>query len=167
MGIQVDPRYGSDKEKERLFIRVANFGNAPIRLSPGDMVFTFELHEVAGEVPENPKRNSWPRIKGQLAGLDNASWSYVTQVKYDFDKEVESVRQHLQPVVLFGIFLVAVTILGVALASIVNVSGAYTNYVPRWAITLGWVMFLFTLCVACAATAAMGVVMTCRLWRKK
>ena len=53
MGIQVDPYYGHDKEGERLFIRVANFGNDPIRLSPGDRVFTFELHEVAGKVPQN------------------------------------------------------------------------------------------------------------------
>ena len=35
MGIQVDPLYGHDKKRERLYIRVANFGNAPIRLSPG------------------------------------------------------------------------------------------------------------------------------------
>ena len=48
MGIQVDPLYGHDKTHERLYIRVANFGNAPIRLSPGAKVFTFELHEVAG-----------------------------------------------------------------------------------------------------------------------
>ena len=175
MGIQVDPRYGCDKQKERLFIRVANFGNAPIRLSPGDMVFTFELHEVAGEVPENPRQDSWPRIKKQLAGLDNASWSYVTQVEDNFDKraeslkdqvssEAESLRQHLQPVVLFGIFLVAVTILGVALALIMNVSDVYTTYVPRWVVTFGWVMFLITLCVACVATALMGAVMIYRLW---
>ena len=167
MGIQVDPRYGSDKQKERLFIRVANFGNAPIRLSPGDMVFTFELHEVAGDVPKKPKQDSWQRIKKQLATLDNASWSYVTQVEDNFDKEVESVRQYLQPVVLFGIFLVAVTILGVALGLILNVSDTYIAYVPRWAITFGWVMFLITLCVACAATALMGAVMIFRLWRKK
>ena len=69
MGIQVDPLYGHDKEHERLYIRVANFGNAPIRLSPGDKVFTFELHEVAGEVPREAKQDSWPRIKRTLKDL--------------------------------------------------------------------------------------------------
>lgn len=178
MGIQVDPRYGSDKKEERLFIRVANFGNAPIRLSPGDMVFTFELHEVSGEVPKKPKQASWPRIKEKLSTLDNVSWSYVTQIEDNFDKqaaslkaqvssEAEGLRQHLQPVVLFGIFLVAVTILGVALGLIMNVSDTYITYVPRWAITFGWVMFLITLSAACVATASMGVVMTYRLWRNK
>ena len=68
MGIQVDPYYGHDKEHERLFIRVANLGNAPIRLSPGDEVFTFELHEVKGKIPKKTKQASWPRIKGTLKG---------------------------------------------------------------------------------------------------
>ena len=58
MGIQVDPLFGHDKKRERLYIRVANFGNDPIRLSEGDGVFTFELHEVKGHVPVEPREDS-------------------------------------------------------------------------------------------------------------
>ena len=44
MGIQVDPLYGRGEAPERLYIRVANYGNDPIQLLPEDRVFTFELH---------------------------------------------------------------------------------------------------------------------------
>ena len=32
MGIQVDPLFGRDLDKERLYVRVANLGNAPISI---------------------------------------------------------------------------------------------------------------------------------------
>ena len=49
MGIQVDPLFGHNREHERLYIRVANFGNEPIRsLRLEQGVFTFELHKVLG-----------------------------------------------------------------------------------------------------------------------
>ncbi len=167
MGIQVDPLYGHDKEHERLFIRVANFGNASIRLLPGEMVFTFELHKVVGDVPEVSKDDSWPRIKDKLKNLNNASWSHITQVEDNLSRQAESLRQHLQPLVMFGIFLVAVTILGVAISLILNVSDAQTAYVPSWVITVGWVLFIATLCFACVTTGVMGGVMIWRLWSNK
>ena len=120
MGIQVDPLYGHDKEAERLFIRVANFGNEPIRLSPGDKVFTFELHEVSGDVPLISKESSWPRIKRSLRHQRDVSWSYVTRVQENLEMGTQNIRQYHQPLVMFGIFLLAVTILGVALLVIVN-----------------------------------------------
>ena len=116
MGIQVDPYYGHDKERERLFIRVANFGNAPIRLSPGDEVFTFELHEVKGKVPKRTKQASWPRIKHTLRDLDDASWSYITRVVSNLSAETQNVKDYFQPLVMFGVFLVAVSILAAAIA---------------------------------------------------
>ncbi len=116
MGIQVDPYYGHDKEGERLFIRVANFGNDPIRLSSGDKVFTFELHEVAGKVPKESKPDSWPRIKQTLRGLDDASWSYVTRLQSNLSAETQNVKDYFQPLVMFGVFLVAVSILAAAIA---------------------------------------------------
>ena len=170
MGIQVDPLYGHDKEHERLYVRVANFGNAPIRLSPGDKVFTFELHEVTGNVPKEPKEDSWPRIKRSLKDLDDASWSYVTRVENDVSQqstllanqlssETENLRQHLQPVVMFGIFLVAVTILGVSLTVILSLRGIPTVDVPSWVTGWGWILLLATLSVATMATAVMGAAM--------
>ena len=176
MGIQVDPLYGHDKERERLYIRVANFGNAPIRLSPGDKVFTFELHEVAGSVPKEPKDDSWPRIKRSLKDLDDASWSYLTRVednvtnqgetlRNQLTSETENLRQHLQPVVMFGIFLVAVTILGVILSVVLSVSNAESVDVPKWVVTVGWIILLVTLSVASITTALMGTVMIARLWK--
>ena len=120
MGIQVDPLFGHDKEHERLYIRVANFGNDPIRLSEGDGVFTFELHEVTGHVPVEPKEDSWPRIKRTLKDLDDASWSYVTKVERDLSAETQSVKDYFQPLVMFGVFLVAVSILAAAIAVLVQ-----------------------------------------------
>lgn len=170
MGIQVDPLYGHDKEHERLYIRVANFGNAPIRLLPGDKVFTFELHEVAGKVLRETKEDSWPRIKRTLKGLDDASWSYVTRVQHNVDEqgkslrnelssETQNLREHLQPVVMFGIFLVAVTILGVSLTVILNVRDIPTVDVPTWVTDRGWILLLVTMSVAAIATAMMGAAM--------
>ena len=122
MGIQVDPLFGKDKEHERLYIRVANFGNDPIRLSEGDGVFTFELHEVKGHVrpPVEPREDSWPRIKRTLKDLDDASWSYVTRVESDLSAETQSVKDYFQPLVMFGVFLVAASILAAAIAVLVQ-----------------------------------------------
>ena len=66
MGIQVDPLYGRDKPAERLYIRVANFGNETIQLSPGDQVFTFELHEVTGNVSAQGKEINLATDEGRF-----------------------------------------------------------------------------------------------------
>ena len=176
MGIQVDPLYGHDKPHERLYIRVANFGNAPIRLSPGDKVFTFELHEVAGGVPQEQKKDSWPRIKRTLRHLDDASWSYVTRVQDNVDNqgrvlrselssETQNLREHLQPVVMFGIFLISVTILGVSLTVILSVRDIPSVDVPTFVTDWGWILLMITLSVATVATALMGAAMV--VWTVK
>lgn len=167
MGIQVDPLYGHDKKEERLFIRVANFGNEPIRLSPGDEVFTFELHEVAGDVPRESKASSWPRIKRYLRHQRDVSWSYVTRVEQDLSAQTENIRDYLQPLVMFGIFLLAVTILGVSLSVILSIRDTPTVRVPDWVTSWGWTLLLFTLSIATVSTAAMGVMMIYRLWKRK
>ena len=165
MGIQVDPLYGHDKERERLYIRVANFGNAPIRLAPGDGIFTFELHEVAGQVPTESKDDSWPRIKRSLRELDDASWSYVTHVEQDLTAQTENIREYLQPLVLFGVFLVAVTILGVSLTVILTLGKFSPNQVPPWVTGWGWIILPGTLSLATLATAFVGFASAIRLFR--
>ena len=178
MGIQVDPLFGHDKEAERLYIRVANFGNEPIRLLPGDKVFTFELHEVVGGVPLIAKESSWPRIKRSLDHQSHPSWSYVIRAEDNLSKQAESLerqllsetkklQQHLQPLVMFGIFLVAVTILSVALSVITSGRDAPEVYVPSWVTNWGWVMLLITLGIATITTGVMGAVMICRLWKRE
>ena len=77
MGIQVDPLFGRNKRDERLYIRVANLGNEMIQLSPGDEVFTFELHQLKGKFKESKKESMWSRIKEELRYQSNSSWSYT------------------------------------------------------------------------------------------
>ena len=167
MGIQVDPYYGQGKDHERLYIRVANFGNDPIRLSPGDEVFTFELHEVVGTgtVPKEPKKPSWPRIKKAIRNLSNASWTYVTRVEQDFTAQTENMREYLQPLVLFGVFLVAITILGVSITIILTLREVSPGQVPLWIKSWGWILLLTTLSLATLATACVGFASAFRLLR--
>ena len=158
MGIQVDPFYGSDKDDERLFIRVANFGNETISLTPGDQVFTFELHNVDGAVEKRSKEPTWQRIKKELSHQDDSSWSYVTRVESELTEETQNVRDYQQPVVLFGVFLVSATILSVAVSLVLNFERLESVDVPSWFDDGGWVILLFTFAVGTFATAVIGIV---------
>ena len=156
MSIQVDPLYGREEAKS-LFIRVANFGNEPIRLSPGDDVFTFELHTVVGRtVALPPKEPTWPRLKNHLKYQTNSSWSYLTQVKQDLSDETAGIRDYLQPLVMFGVFLVAVTILGVSISVILNLREIPPTQVPDWVTDWAWAVLLITMSIATVATAWIG-----------
>ena len=75
MGIQVDPFYGWGHANERLYIRVANLGNETISISPRAEVFTFELHDVEGQVeePTTPRLGMWHRLQNILANQGHAS----------------------------------------------------------------------------------------------
>ena len=147
MGIQVDPYFGLGREDERLYIRVANLGNETVPIRPGADVFTFELHKVEGNVPapSTPRLPMWHRLQEILAGQNNISWSFVTRVQHnveDTKQQVrsarEEIRDYLQPLVIFGIFLVAVTILGVALSVILSVRDTPEVHVPGWVTNWGW-----------------------------
>ena len=157
MGIQVDPYYGHDKERERLYIRVANFGNAPIRLSPGDEVFTFELHEVKGKVPKKTKQASWTRIKQILKDLDDASWSYVTGVEDNLSTQTDNLRHYLQPLVMFGVFLVAVTILGVTISFLMDMPNEGASTGSPWPATDLQNPMFWVLLVGILGTAWIGL----------
>lgn len=180
MGIQVDPFFGRDNERERLYIRVANLANDPISIPLCAEVFTLELHEVSEKVPEpsSPRIPMWHRIQENLAGQREPSWSYVTRVQSELSEqasaldkrlksETKNIRDHLQPVVMFGIFLVAVTILGVAISIILNVRDISGVEVPKWVTVLGWVTLVVTLSIATLTTAAIGPLMVWRLWNRK
>ena len=167
MGIQVDPFYGWGHSNERLYIRVANLGNETISIPLCADVFTFELHDVDGNVPEptTPRLDMWHRLQDILANQDHASWSNVTKVQVDvdslntrFESATKEVRDYLQPLVMFGIFLIAVTILGVALTVIVTGSDTPETYVPTWVRDWGWKVLLGTLSFAASITGIIGLV---------
>ena len=176
MGMQVDPFYGQNHDNERLYIKVANFGNEPVRISPEAPVFNIEFSMVEGA--DNPKKPStWTRIKDSLANQEHSDWTYMTKVNLDaqniesrvtqrfasdvasvrqevasdvarvrqrFTSDVESIRQGQQSVVMFGVFLVSITILGVMLGLIFSVDNP-----PNWVTQWGWIilMALFTIAV--------------------
>lgn len=167
MGIQVDPFFGWGPAEERLFMRVANLGNKPVPISVGADVFTFELHEVKGKVPTptSPRDSMWYRLQDALGDQHNAGWSNVTQVQSNvedverrLETDIKGIRDYLQPLVMFGIFLVAVTILGVALSVILSVRDTPEVAVPTWVTGWGWIVLLVTLSVATFLTALMGAV---------
>ncbi|MYB77389.1 MAG: hypothetical protein F4X83_09895 [Chloroflexi bacterium] len=184
MGIQVDPCYGQQRDGERLYIRVANLGNETIKLLPKAPVFTFEVHQLAEPIDctRFPKEPTWEVLKGGLSDQDDASWSYATRINDDseerarrleeqadereerhqnrFEVEISRIRDYIQPVVMFGIFLVAVTILGVSIATIVSLRNVDGAAVPTWLTEWGWALLLITLVGAVLATSAVAV-LTC------
>ena len=114
----------------------------------------------------------WHRLQDVLADQDKINWSFVTRVQHDLEntqQEVESakteIRDYLQPLVMFGIFPVAVTILGVALSVIVAMRNTPEVYVPGWVTNWGWWLLLGTLSIASVATAFMGGLAAWRLFR--
>ena len=184
MGIQVDPGYGQDmkdRNDSRLFVRVANFGNKPIRLWYKDPVFTFELHEVSGDFTREfstNKESTWTRLQRSPADQGQASWTHLTQIESDFERQaktlrqeletdVANIRQSLQPVIMFGVFLVAVTILGVAITLILTVRDTPSTEVPSWVTSWGWMLLLSTLSLAGAGTAFLVVAAGYRLWKPR
>ena len=184
MGIQVDPCYGQERNGERLYIRVANLGNEAIRMLPEAAVFTFEVHQMAEPVDcsEHVKNSTWEVLKNGLANQDDASWSYATRIndesveraehlrgeverreeqhQRNFRDEVGRIRDYIQPVVMFGIFLVAATILSVSIANIVSLRSTESAAVPPWVTGWGWGLVLTTLVGAALITGAIGV-LTC------
>ena len=165
MGIQVDPLFGHDKKRERLYIRVANFGNDPIRLGEGDGVFTFELHEVTGHVPVESKEESWPRIKRTLRDLDDASWSYATRVENNLSAETQRVKDYFQPLVMFGVFLVAVSILAAAIAALLQIPDPSKVIGSSFLATDVRTLLLWVLLVGIAGTAWVGLAAGWRFFR--
>ena len=185
MGIQVDPYFGWGHDDERLYIRVANLGNEAVPIDPCAKVFTFELHRIEGNVPvpSAPRLPMWHRLQDVLADQDKISWSFVTRVQENVERnkrrleeqdeslqeEVKSakaeIRDYLQPLVMFGIFLVAVTILGVALSVILNMRNTPEVQVPDWVTDWGWWLLLGTLSIASLATAVMGGLAAWRLFK--
>ena len=124
MGIQVDPYYGHDTDTERLYFRVANVSNEPIRLHRSDRVFNIELHDTQGATRPSPTReDGWTRMQRLIRNQRDASWTYITRVEQD----VKAVDERYQPLILFGVVLVAVTILGVMAMVMINTKDGFNT----------------------------------------
>lgn len=166
MGIQVDPYYGQNHTDERLFIKVANFGNETVRFSPGATVFNIEFSEVSHS--SNPcKPSTWERIIESLENQENSDWTYMTKVDIDARgaesrviRDVDSIREGHQSVVMFGIFLVAITILGVMITLMLNVKDA-----PNWVANAGWIAFITLFSLATLAIVWFIVVAGAIFWK--
>lgn len=165
MGIQVDPFYGRNHSDERLYIKVANFGNEIVKIPPGDRVFNIEFSTVKGAYnPEKP--STWKRIKDSLASQEHIDWTYMTRVQTDAQgiesrviRDIDGIREGSQSVVMFGVFLVAITILGVMTALILNVKGA-----PSWVTDVGWIALLVLLFIAVLAIVAFVTIVSIAYW---
>ena len=167
MGIQVDPFYGQGLDDERLYIRVANVSSDDIVIHVCAEVFTLELHVVLGCVPPRPKPREpmWSRIRDTLDNLSNPSLSNASQIQGDLknvetqlETDIKGVRDYLQPLVMFGIFLISITILGVALMVIVTGSDMPEREVPMWVRDWGWKVLLGTLSFAATITGVVGLI---------
>ena len=160
MGIQVDPYYGSkSKHGERLYIKVANLGNKTVHIEEGDLVFNMEFSKVKGasDLSED-KPDTWNRLNQAMAGYgDQLDWTSLTRIQHDatdqgrqnearIDRELSGIRDGQQSVVMFGVFLVAITILATMVTQILRVENA-----PSWVTDWGWIL-LFLL--SGASTAA-------------
>ena len=178
MGIQVDPYYGQDRCDERLYIRVANFGNESVRFRPATAIFNIEFSEVQdASKPQSTKIPTWDRLIEGLANQEHSDWTYVTRVQSDMEdraqkleqdtenkvsRGIDGVRDNQQSVVMFGVFLVSITILGAMVGLILSVRDA-----PNWVTQGGWIA-LFTLFFV-AAVAIVGFVFVAGivLWKTR
>jgi deoxycytidine triphosphate deaminase len=168
MGIQVDPLYGSQHDDERLYLRFANLGNEAVVIHPEDSVFNIEFHEIKGTPDPRPRQLMWRRLISLVERQSNPSWSYATRVQADLKVEVEQVRRGLEPLVMFGIFLVAATLLGVVIAMLLSFRDTPTASVPAWVTTWGWAVLMIFISIAALVTASIGGATVYHLvWRSK
>ena len=167
MGIQVDPCYGQNRPDERLFIKVANFGNETVKIPPGDAVFNIEFSKVENPITVD-KPSTWERIKRSIADQpsETRDWTYMTRVQTDAQgiesrvgRDIDSIREGPQSVVMFGVFLVAITILGVMITLILNVDSA-----PNWVAEWRWIALMVILFVAVLAIVVFVTIVGITFW---
>lgn len=179
-GIQVDPWYGHGMEHDRLYVRVANLGNENIIIQTGNELVSIEFHELAAPLSAtiDPKPSTWLRLRNVGAGQSRDSWSYVTRVesevrehKDEMEKrlqiEARNIRDNLQPVVMFGVFLVAATLLGATVAILLGFQDTPEIAVPGWMTNWGWAVLMVLLSLAAVATATIGISTAWRFWQLK
>ena len=184
MGIQVDPFYGQGENKEvRLYIKVANLGNNDVMIRRGDAVFNIEFSRVEGaRLPSEEKVDTWKRILKTVGDPNYQDWTYMTRINENLDTKADEInkvvaektqelnddlirrlgwiRDNQQAVVMFGVFLVAITILTVMVGAILNVESA-----PSWVVGTGWIVLLVLCVIATGAIVGFLILIGILLWR--
>ena len=172
MGMQVDPFYGQGADTEvRLYIKVANLGNNDVVIRRKDAVFNIEFSRVNGAERQGTKNDTWKRLMETVGDSSHRDWTYLTQINENLDAKAGEikddmtmrlgwVRDNQQAVVMFGVFLVAITILAAMVGVIINVDNA-----PTWVADWGWI-FLILLCAGAVTAIALFLFFVGRVaWR--
>jgi deoxycytidine triphosphate deaminase len=161
MGIQVDPLYGANVPDERLYLRFVNLSNDAVEIVPGKAIFNIEFQKLWGEVDiesiaarHGRRPPMWTRILEQIANQRDPGWSFTTSVK----EEVDRAAKVFQPLVLFGVFLLATTLLGVSLAILLSVRNNNIGNIPDWVADWAWAILLAEIGVAALVATVVGIV---------
>lgn len=142
-----NPLYGTQYEEELLYLRFANLGNQDVLIQPGDAAFDMEFGQVEGDPTLTSRPRTWNRVLELVQTQEHADWSYATRIEVDMKSEaarieaamrseLDIVRRGPEAVVMFGVFLVAATLLGVMLTLLLTFRDTPTASVPDW--VTGW-----------------------------
>ena len=170
MGIQVDPLYGANVHDERLYLRFVNLSNDAVEITLGDAIFNIEFQKLWGEVDresiderDGPRGPMWIRVLEQITNQRHPGWSFTTSVK----EEVDRVEKVFQPLVMFGVFLVATTLLGVSLAILLSVRNNNIGNIPDWVGDWAWGFLLAELGFAALVATVAGAIAVMRLGNRR
>ena len=144
-GAQVDPGYGRRADgtpygDERLYLVVCNLGNRTINLELEQRVFTLEFHTIVGDIQtlsdrpyvreivkqeyfasDEPQQNLGflDRLNDRLDDLENGLDSHKVQLD-ETKVKIDAVQHGMSSIVFFGVFLVAATLFGVTIATLIG-----------------------------------------------
>ena len=175
---QVNPLYGSGVPDERLYLRVFK----PIYIKPEDRVFNIEFHSVEGAIPDKILEDILRRgpmkqqIEDELFKTDQVQYpGFIDVVQRrverhvsDLEARVETVEHGTLTVVLFGVFIVAASIIGVALSILLQVfvrDSAESKVESAWAIAV-LIGALVLVVILAIALAGIGFYFLRRLFKK-
>jgi len=144
----VDPKYGTQHPNERLYLVVANLDPEPIVIRPGERVFTLVLHEVKGEIRQSESHEVRGSVGGRLeqtffrrparpfVGFIERLNDRIEKVEaterhiQEFEGRIAGVERGFQQITLFGIVLVAASLFGVVIATLLAFLFSYLERMP-------------------------------------
>jgi deoxycytidine triphosphate deaminase len=131
-GLLIDPDYGADTRDDenpgrRLYLHVANIGKEPITIEPGQQIARIQfLHVCGGQRRSGAQPDSPPRIEAaDWNSQQQPSLGFLTDLKV-LKEKVDNVSYQAQAVIVGGILVLAVTLLGLSLSTILSI-GQSTN----------------------------------------
>ena len=186
-GMAAHPGYGREEQSgewvpkahgERLYFIVVNVGPDFVTLREGDTVAFLQIFEVEPPVTKEPVRNVGIDGLSGLFRTDTADtdgglryFRMVKDIQYkvdSFDDRIESANSKVDMVtnasnliVLFGVFLVSTTVLGVTLTALVPL---IEKFPPHWNSLRSWLTVVLML-VYGLSTLISVLVVTVAVWR--